>query len=105
MSAYSFKNGSDRIRIDPLPVRTQLKYRRECIIGRKQNESHAILIQHGIPLWLHIRHLRVCFEKLLAVKIAPAVHEHLRAAGKSVDQIATPLVLRENARPEVVLFE
>src|SRR5437879_4383265 len=96
-SPYPFEHISDRVGIDPLPIRAQLKHRRQRMVWRYEHESDIVSFQHSIPSGLHFHELSIGLEQILAIKVTSPVHEDFRAARKTVDDIPYPPIFCEHA--------
>src|SRR5437868_8304339 len=75
------------------------------MIRWNQHESDVISIQDSVPLRFDFRNLRISFQELLTVKIASSIHEHFASPCKAVDEVTSPLILREHASSQVMVLD
>src|SRR5579883_319539 len=94
-----------RIAICQLPSRTQSQHRCKRMIRRNQHPLYVVLFQNAIPARLYLDDLRICLEKILAVEVTASVEEDFRFSFESVNKVAAPLILREDAAAGVVLLQ
>src|SRR5581483_11217426 len=88
-----------------LPPCTGSKHRSERMIRRNQHSSHVVLSQHPVPPRLDFNDLRIRLEQILAVKVAAAIEKYFGMPVESINKVAAPLVLREDASVGVVLLQ